>query len=281
MKKDLILVTGASGTVGQELTKILREQGYHLRLLTGQSPKNSDSVQVRLETGEGLDQAFEGVTHAFLLSPPGYADQYKLLSPMIEKAKKHQLKKVVLMTAMGANAVDSSPFRRAEIELEKSGIPFNIIRPNWFMQNFNTFWIQGIKEQKKIFLPAGSASVSFIDARDIAAVAAQLLTSNDLNNKAFDLTGPAAINHDQVALAISKATGDAITYQEITPETLKKGLLGAGLPSDYVDFLLMILSYLKAGYNAQVHDTVKFILKREPLSIERYSEDYVKLWKNA
>ena len=170
MKKDLILVVGASGTVGSEVVRILKANGHSVRQATSQPSTKTDLVQVNLATKEGISQAFAGVDKAFFLSPPGFTNQYEILSPLIQQAQKSHLKKVVLMTALGANASESTPFRRAEIELEKSGLIFNIVRPNWFMQNFNTFWIQGIREQGKILLPAGKAKTSFIDARDISAV---------------------------------------------------------------------------------------------------------------
>lgn len=280
MKKDLILIVGASGTVGSEITKALKLQGYQVRVTTSKSvnANDKDTVHINLATGEGIKAALDGVDRAFFLSPPGYADQYRLLSPLIQEAKRKGLKKVVLMTAMGANAVETSPFRRAELELEKSGINYNIIRPNWFLQNFNTFWIQGIKEQRKILLPAGKAKVSFIDARDIAAVASTLLTSDNLNNRAFDLTGPEAVDHEQVAKAISQVTNKNISYQEIEPDVLRSGLLAAGLSADYSDFLLMILSFLKEGYNASVNENVKFILGREPKNLAQYAHDFKQSW---
>ena len=169
-KNETVLIVGASGTVGSELVRLLKADGYQTRAITSQKTKvGPGQVYANLATGESLSAAFEGVDRAYLLSPPGYADQYKILSPLIQEAKRRGLKKVVLMTAMGANANEASPLRRAEVELEKSGLTYNIIRPNWFMQNFNTFWVQGIREQHVIALPAGTARTSFIDARDISA----------------------------------------------------------------------------------------------------------------
>jgi len=278
MKQDLILVVGASGTVGSELVHLLKAEGHRVRLTTSQKPKNPEQVHVDLATGEGLSAAFEGVDRAFLLSPPGYADQYAMLSPLIQEAKRRGLKKVVLMTAMGANAVETSPFRRAEIELEKSGLNFTILRPNWFLQNFNTFWVQGIRERRKILLPAGAAKVSFIDARDIAAVAARVLVDARFDRQALDLTGPEAIDHAQVARAIATATGEEVTYAEIAPEDLQKGLLAAGLPADYVSFLLVIFGFLREGYNARVTDGVSRVLGHGPRGLADYAQAYKQAW---
>ena len=274
MKNDLTLIVGASGTVGSELTRLLKEQGHKVRTTTSQSAVGKDQVHVNLVTGEGIKDAFDGVDRAFFLSPPGYADQYSLLSPLIQEAKRRSLKKVVLMTAMGANAVETSPFRRAELDLEKSGLNYNIIRPNWFLQNFNTFWIQGILEQKKILLPAGTAKVSFIDSRDIAATAAKLLTSDEFNNQAFDLTGPMAVNHAEVASALSQATGQKITYQEISDNEFLPGLLAAGLPKDYAQFLVMIIGFLREGYSERTTSSVKDITGLNPRTLAHYVNDY-------
>ncbi len=274
MKTQSILVIGASGTVGAEVSRILKAQGHKVLEATSKRAPADGKVFVDLTTGEGISAAFEHVDRAFLLSPPGYADQYAMLSPLIQEAKRRGLRKVVLMTALGANASDSTPFRRAELELERSGLSYNIIRPNWFMQNFNSFWIQGIKEHGKVFLPAGTAKVGFIDARDISAVAAKLLVSEELSNRAFDLTGPRALDHAEAAELISKATGKTIGYQEITPEAFRSGLLGAGLPADYVDFMVLIIGFLREGYNSAVTQNVEAILGRSAIPFETYAKDF-------
>jgi uncharacterized protein YbjT (DUF2867 family) len=273
MEKDLILVIGASGQIGSEVVRLLKTHGQQVRSTTSKQPKNSDSVHIDLTTGEGIRDAFEGVTQAFIMAPPPIADQYTILSPLIQEAKRRGLKKVVMLSAWGANAVETSPFRRAELELEKSGLNYNIVRPNWFMQNFNTFWVQGIKEQGKIFLPAGTAKTSFIDVKDIAAVITKLLISDEFNNRDFDISGPLALDHDQVAEEISKVSGRQIAYIDIEPAELKKGLIAAGLPVDYSDFLLLILSFLKAGYNSGVNDNVKEILGHDPRPFAQYVKE--------
>ena len=222
--------------------------------------------------------AFAGVDKAFLLSPPGHINQDQLLIPLIDQARKQGLSKVVLMTAMGANADASSPMRKAEVHLEQSGLSYNIIRPNWFMQNFNTFWLHGILAQGKIFLPVGTAKGSFIDARDIAAVAASLLSRGDLNNRDFDLTGPQALSHDGVAQILSQETGRNIAFEDITPEAMLQGLLAAGLPRPYAEFMLLILGYFKAGYAERTTDSVQNITGNAPRSFAQYAKDYRAAW---
>ena len=278
------LVIAASGTVGSRVVRDLVAKGHGVRAATHRkdaAPTNGvEKVHLDLATGAGIAAAFDGVDGALLLAPPGYADQQKLLSPLVAEAARRKLGKVVLMTAMGANAADT-PFRRVEQQLEASGLRYNIIRPNWFMQNFQTFWLQGINEQGKILLPAGRGRASFIDARDIAAVAVRLLTTHDEDRKAFDLTGPEALDHDQVASILSEVTGRRIVYQEIEPGALRDGFVAAGVPADYADFLIAILGYLKQGYAAPTTDAVKKLLGREPIAFRQYARDERTAWKPA
>jgi uncharacterized protein YbjT (DUF2867 family) len=273
-----ILIVGASGTVGSELSRLLVAQGESVVKVTHRKPEAADQVQVDLVSRAGLKPAFQGIDRAFLLAPPGHADQDALLAPLMDEARAQGLRKVVLMSAMGANADENAPLRKAERRLEASGLAWNIIRPNWFMQNFNTFWLHGIQTAGQIFLPAGDAKGSFIDARDIAAVAARLLTNDTFANRDFDLTGPRALDHAEVAAILTQATGKAIGYTDITPDAMLQGLLGAGLPQDYAAFLVQILGYFKAGYAERTTDAVLQITGRPPRTIEQYAKDYRASW---
>lgn len=272
------LVIGSSGTVGSELVRLLSAQGHNVRSATSKPPVKADQIQLDLSTKQGIAKAFEGVEYAFLMSPPGYSNQDELLNPLIDQARAQGLRKVILMTAMGANADEAAPMRKAERHLEDSGVAFNIIRPNWFMQNFHTYWIQGILEHGKIFLPTGQAKGSFIDARDISAVAAKLLFRSDLDGRDFDLTGSVAMDHDQVAAILSHETGLNITYQDIEPSAMLSALLEAQLTKAYAEFLILILGYFKAGYAERTTDAVKSITGNVPRSFEQYAKDFRSAW---
>jgi len=273
-----ILVLGAHGTVGSALVQALQAQRRTVAKATSRTPQSADQVHLNLLTGEGLASAFDGVDRAFLLSPPGHVNQDELLGPVIEAARGQGLKKVVLMSAMGADADESAPLRKAERLLEGSGLAWNVIRPNWFMQNFSSYWLHGILQQGAILLPTGSARGSFIDARDIADTAAALLTGHGHDNRAFDLTGAQALDHAQVAAVLSQETGRAIRYEDITPEDMRVSLLQAGLPAPYVEFMLLILGFFKAGYAERTTDAVPLITGHAPRSLQQYAHDYRGSW---
>jgi len=140
--------------------------------------------------------------------------------------------------------------------------------------------VEGINERGKILQPVGKAKASFIDAHDISAAAVRLLTTHDLDNRDFDLTGARALDHDEVARILSQASGRPIAYQEIAPDTLRQGLRAAGVPADYAEFLLVILDFLRQGYAERTTDAVKQLTGREPIAFEQYARDNAAAWKS-
>jgi uncharacterized protein YbjT (DUF2867 family) len=272
------LVIGANGQIGSTLATLLAAQGQTVRRATSRRASQAGEVTVNLATGEGLAAALTGAEQLFLMAPPGYANQHELLIPAIDAAKAAGVRKVLLLSAMGANADDNIPLRRAELHLAQSGLAWNVIRPNWFMQNFHTFWLHGIQTAGQIFLPVGDAKGSFIDTRDIAAVATKLLSSDEFVNAEYDLTGSESLDHNQVAAILSKAAGRTIGYTNISEEAMRQGLLGAGLPADYTEFLLVILGAFKAGYSAGITDSVQRITGKAPILLEQYAQDFKTHW---
>ncbi|XDD49856.1 NmrA family NAD(P)-binding protein [Leptospira sp. WS92.C1] len=279
-----IFVYGATGLVSGFVVKGLLEKGHEV-YAGSRAPESAKKVTnlhwIKVDSKQpnlGLE-ILDQVDRAFLLSPPGQTDQYSILNPWIEKAKSKKLQKVVLMTAMGVeHSPEDLPFRKLEIALKKSGLVYNILRPNWFMQNFQTFWISGILKDKKIYFPAGNAKTSFIDARDIASSTVALLLGDSLNGQEFTLTGKESLTHEEVAAKLSKATGLNISFADITPEDFKKGLVEAGVNEDYANVLVYIAGALKEGHASPVLDTVKQITGNEPILFNQYANENKKVW---
>ena len=102
---------------------------------------------------ETLEAALDGVDRAYVLAPAGNADHVGVLGPVIDAAAKHGVK-IVLQTAIGVNSDDNIPLRQMELRLENSGVPYVILRPNWFADNFSTYWLHDVLKGE-IRVPAG------------------------------------------------------------------------------------------------------------------------------
>ncbi len=272
------LVFGASGSVGMEVVKELqaRESPVHAvrRQKTSVSTGSLQWFEHDIQKGPGSDELWSGVSRVFLMSPPGFTEQDKILLPVIEKAKRQGVKKLVLMTAMGVNHAVGSPLQKVEQALKNSGISHAIIRPNWFMQNFHSYWGEGIRKGQVLFVPGGQAKVSFIDVRDIGAVAARLLISDQVGE--FDLTGAHAYTHEEAARILSEGTNRSIRYVDADPQEFKAALIKAGLPQDYAEFMIVIYGALRQGFAAPVTPHPEQILGRKALSLADYVRDYRK-----
>ncbi|PJZ47575.1 NmrA family NAD(P)-binding protein [Leptospira saintgironsiae] len=281
-----IFVYGGAGQISSSVISKLLDLGHEVYAGTrnpdsGKKPPGLTWVFAdATQPTKGLE-VLEKVERAFFISPPGYTDQYSVLNPWFEKAKSSSLKKVVLMSAMGVDfAPPEAPFRKLEISLENSGVPYTILRPNWFMQNFQTYWLSGILKDKKISFPAGNAKTSFIHTDDISSSVVSALLNDQFNGKGITLTGKEALTHEEVAEKISKHTGLKISYADISPDTFKTGLLQAGVPEDYASFMVFIAGALKEGHSSPILNTVREITGKDPISFDEYAEQNKKVWLN-
>jgi uncharacterized protein YbjT (DUF2867 family) len=153
----------------------------------------------------------EGVDKVFLVAPPVRADNDRLLGNAIDAAQKAGVKHIVDLSAMGVEHSES-PMRNIELHLIKSGVPYTILRPNWFMQNFITFLHDSIANQGGVYLPAGDSKTSFIDIRDVAEVAKKALLEDGHQNKEYTLTGDEPLTYHDAVNAIGDVSGKELKY---------------------------------------------------------------------
>ncbi|OWV77609.1 NAD(P)-dependent oxidoreductase [Rhizobium sp. R634] len=269
-----ILVLGATGTVGRHVVEGLLAKGEAVKAASraGKPVAGAEGVVFDYARPETFGPAFEGVDRAHVLLASGYVDAKGMLLPVIEAAASRKVK-VVFQSVIGVDADDSIPYRQVEIALEKSGTPYVILRPNWFSDNFHTFWKPGV-DHGQIALPAADGKSSFIDARDIAASSVAALTSSAFDGKAFNLTGPEALSYEQAAAILSETVGKPIAYNAITDEAFITILTGAGVPADYASFLASIFYPVRQGWTAVTTGDVETLTGKPPRSLKTYAADY-------
>lgn len=281
-----ILVVGASGHVGQLLVKGLSERGAQV-VATSRNPSKQPAlpgvkwVPFDLSDPTTFQAALDGVDRVFLLSPGGYATAHEVVGPFVKTVSAApNVAHVVVMTAMGVDASDEISLRRVELAVEASNKPFTHLRPGWFMQNFETFWLPAIQATNNIILPAGDAKVSFIDTRDIADVAAEVLLNPKAHNKkAYTLTGPQPLSHAEVAAILSEASGRKIGYENIPEQAFEGMLKNAGLDHDYVGLMLALFQTVRAGWAAAVSPDVPTLLKRPARDFTAYARGAAAVWR--
>ncbi|MDZ7927590.1 MAG: SDR family oxidoreductase [Agrobacterium sp.] len=270
-----ILVIGSTGTIGTPLVKALVAKGQSVKAAsrTGKAVEGAEGVRFDYADPAGFDTAFEGVDRLFLMLATGNVDAIGALTPVLDEALRRKVK-IVFLSVIGVDADDSIPYRQVELKIIASGVPHVILRPNWFADNFHTFWKAGI-DHGQIALPAGEGKSSFIDVRDIADSAAAALTSTDFDGKAFNLTGPKALGYDEAAAIISQAIGKPVGYSAVSDEVFIGILTGAGVPKDYAGFLASIFHPVREGWTAAVTGDVETLTGHAPRALETYVADHV------
>lgn len=276
-----ILVTGATGNVGTVLVRDLVASGEKVKAASRGGTPVAGAEAVRFDQGDPSTYAaaFDDVDRAYFVVPNGYHDITGYLFPLIRAAAERKVK-VVLQSALGADASEDTPYRQAELFLERGGTPFAVIRPTFFSDNFHLHWIHSIKAQGMIAVPAEDGKTGFIDVRDIAASAAAALRSDRFNGKAFNLTGPAALTYHDAADILSKASGTPIRYQPIDDQTFIGHMTSAGVPADDAAFLASIYYPVRRGWVGVVTGDVETLTGKVPRSLQTYAADHAAKFKN-
>lgn len=284
---ETILVIGATGNVGSTLVPLLAQKGIHVRAAT-RNP-NDYPVQEHVQPlffdyddEATYETAVQGADRLFLLVKTADSDPTKTAGKLIDYAQRAGIKHIVLMTAFGVNyAGEELSMRRLELLLIKSGVPYTILRPGWFMQNFSKgFLYPMIANGGTIYLPAEEAQSALIDTRDIAEVAAIALISDAHYNKEYGLTGAETFSYGETATILSQHTGRTIQYQSIPETAFKQSLQDAGWQPDQIEFMATLFAGVREGQASMVTPELGNLLGRTPTPFNQFVQDHKQVWQN-
>jgi uncharacterized protein YbjT (DUF2867 family) len=278
----MILVTGGTGTSGSEVVKQLSAAGVKFRAMA-RNPARAESLRlpgVDLVPGdfdkpETLDAALRGVERAFLLTPPDERT-VEHHTQFVDAAKRAGVRHLVKFSALLADPASPARFIRwhgqTDRLIESSGLKWTFLRPPFFMQSL--LGLAGMVKGGTLYQPAADACAGFVDVRDIAAVAVKSLTAPGHEGKAYEITGPRAISHHDIAAAFTKVLGRPVNYVSVPPEAAKQAMTGAGMTQWQADSILELYALLREGRFDRTTSTVKDVTGREPITIEQFVRDY-------
>jgi len=279
----MIVVTGAGGTVGGELVRQLRaakapvRAAYHSAAKVGAAKADGlDAVAVDFSKPETLGPAFRGADALFLLFAGGMGQTEGEIAA-VEAAKASGVRRIVKLSVIGADREDYSfakIHRPVERAIEASGLDWTHLRPNGFMQNVVNYFAATIRDHGAFYQPAGDAKISHVDVRDIARVAATALTGSGHEGKVYTITGPEALTYHQIAAKLSAATGKAIRYVPLSDDDAKAGMVAAGIPAFYADYLVDLNRVYREGGGAAVTDTVREVTGAAATSFDEFARDH-------
>jgi uncharacterized protein YbjT (DUF2867 family) len=282
---EKILVTGATGKVGSELVRLLSERGRDVKAATRTPSAQSELagvevVELDYTATETWDAAVQWADRVFLVPPPFDPRSDDRLVPFLDWAVQSGSRHVVLLSAMGAEARQQMALRRIEQRIERTGVGWTFLRPNIYMQNFaRGFVARQIRENGEFRLPAGDARVSFVDGRDVAAVAEKVLSEDSHFGKAYTLTGPEALTHADAAGIIAEIADRPVVYRPNTEEEMREALGRAGWATDQADTFSRLLSAIRERVREPVTDDLEAVLNRPASSFRQFARDHAEAWQ--
>jgi uncharacterized protein YbjT (DUF2867 family) len=275
-----LLFLGAPGLIGNHVIPALVETGVPVAAGSrrGLSVGGAPGITVDMRDRENLARAMRGIRTVALVIPD-VIDMESIGLNVVSAAQSAGVNRLLWFSSFGAKRENQARFSRRHPVIDEavraSGIPYIILRPNFFMQDFTTFYAETIRTTGTIFLPLGDARVSHLDLRDLAQAAVAALEDDRQLNRSFDLSGPEALHTLEVAEHIGSAIGRPIRYQPITAAAMEASLRDAGMDPWFAEGLAELYAWVRdSGLASEVTDASEQLLGREPNSFGQFAVDH-------
>lgn len=282
----MILVTGPNGNVGTELVRMLIADGGLPFRIAANTPAKIEKLygpaapKVKFSFAERSTwgPALEGVSTVFLLFPlphPGTAKSWML--PFVAAAKEAGVKHIIYLSVPTAGETKLVPHYTVERAIEASGVAYTFLRAAFFSQNLCrdiTTHAVDIARSDEIIVPAGKGGTSFVDSRDVAEVAVNVMRNPAAQaGQAYVLTGPEVLDYHEVAAIFSEELGRTIRYRE--PSILRFWrTVGPRVTWDTLLFMTGVYVLTRRGKNRDLTDTLPMLLGRPPRTMRDFVRDY-------
>lgn len=257
------LILGGTGKVGRRIIKRLTNRGMLTRIGSRNTAPCFD-----WNDPAGWDIVLEGVKTVFLSYSPDLAipGATGTVRTFVDLAVSKGVKRLVLLSGRGEIEA-----QRCERIVQDAGIQWTVVRCSWFNQNFSEGEFLDMVLAGAITLPAGDVCEPFVDAGDIADVAAAALTEDGHAGQIYDITGPRMLTFSQAAVEISRATGRDIRYMNIPHDDFVSGVAESGAGKEITWLLDYLFSTVLDGTNAYLGDGVQRALGRKPTDFAEYA----------
>ncbi len=279
-----IFVTGATGNVGSEVARLLHAAGQPVRvgvrpaaLPRYQAPSGIETAAFDFADPATHAPALRGVRRLFLMRPPAISDTKHFINPLIDAARAAGVEQIVFLSLLGADRLPMVPHAQVEAYLAGAGVPWTVLRPSFFMQNLSTTHRDDIRAGE-ILVPAGSGRTSFIDIRDVAAVAARVLSEKGHAYASYALTGVEALDYHQVAQLLSAELGRPIMYRRPSLLRFVRHMRARGLAWPLILVMAGIYTTARLGLAGAITPECAQLLGRQPTTMRQFAHAERAYW---
>ncbi len=283
---EMVLVAGATGNTGRGVARDLMKAGVRVRAAARDRVKLlnlevSEIAEIDFANPQSLARALRGIEAVYLALPVS-PEMALLTEQLVAASVRAGAKRFVRLSGQGADLAQRLELgrwhRAAERVVEGSGLAWTHLRPSAFMQNFINHHLASMRVLGLFHDPVGECRVSYIDAKDISAVAARVLIEPGHENRTYTLTGPEALSSHEVAARFSAVSGREIRCVEVSVEAARDAMFGFGLPVAVVDAVAEWYRFMRDGKLAKLTTTVQEILGRAPHSFSEYASEQSRMF---
>jgi len=270
----MILVTGATGTIGKTVVQLLEERGMPFRAMSRNPNGLPNPVRADFANPASLTEAVAGVDTVFLVTvPPTPSPAHDLA--LLEAASTAGVAKIVKLSAIGTGerfegAVVGAAHLAAEQAIEESGLAWTILRPTSFSSNFLSFK-ELINAGEPIPDMLGPTRQAVVDPRDVSAVAVEALLDDAHDGQRYDLTGPELLTFADQATILERVLNRPVKTVEVAA---RPHLDAAGMPPEVITTITTGVGWARSGGAAYVSDQVSRILDRPARTFEQWATDH-------
>lgn len=280
----MILITGSTGKVGQHLVSTLKAQGVPFKALARSegsaqalAAQGVEVLRGDLTDATSFKAALAGIDTLFLLSSS--TDPFSAEAGAVSIAKAAGVKKIVKLSAAGVQADSSSSLLRGHARVERliedSGLTWIFLRPSFFMQNWVLYNAPAIKAKQPVYANAGDQRLGWVDIRDIAAVAAEALTSSNLDGRILELTGPEPLSYAQVAAKLTELLGREVPYVPVPDGAAFVGMQAVGMPTDFAWALVTLYQFVRRGGADVTTQTVELVTGKPARALDAFLQEHL------
>jgi uncharacterized protein YbjT (DUF2867 family) len=258
------LILGGTGKTGRRIGQALTSAGHVARLASRHS-----AVRFDWHDESTWPAALRGADGLFIVGPGSATDWSPLLTDLLAAAAANGVARAVLLSARAVEFLPDGAVARAEQALRAGPLPWTILRPAHFAQNFTEAMFAPI--DGRILAPAGTGAEPFIDVQDIAEVAAAVLAGGTFDGMTLELSGPEAVSFADAAAVLAAVSRTPVRFTDESDEDHIGRLRASGTPEGYIRWRMAMLGAIKRGEDAYLSDGVQQVLHRPPASFRAWA----------